>query len=171
MLRRLPSDVPGLKRCAVALLLLSGCNPIVDWLPTADTPATRLSCVTLCSQFVIPDWFSEPFVQGDQDDLDAGHVVEVTDALETCAVFGFTGRHFAGHYSSHGGVFALLPDNLGIGDRVIVYDTGLATDYVVAGLTHFTTNSCADIWGDAVVQTSHPDGGAYIWHLTTTEEP
>ena len=92
------------------------------------------------------------------DLIDAGYVVDISAWCPAGT------RHFAGHRSTHGSVFRNLP-NLDIGDKLSLYENGGVRHY---RLTSVATGvrDCDGIWGDLVLQTSHPDGGAYIFHFS-----
>ena len=120
---------------ALAAVALTGC------VPTLLVPATGLRV---------------PIIRGGQAEIDAGHVVDVT---------GWCGggtRHIAGHRSTHGSVFASLP-SLDVGDEITIYEDATAKVYRLDSVTR--SRDCTGVWGDVVLQTSHPDGGAYLFHL------
>ena len=101
--------------------------------------------------------FNKPIISGGQDTIDAGHVTDVTGWCPSDS------RHLAGHRTTHGAVFNALPSGLKVGHHVVIYENQQAKDYVVTSVTHEW--DCNGIWGDLVLQTTHPDGGVYIWHL------
>lgn len=123
--------------------------------------ALALVALTSCqgTWLLIPSTgLRQSVVTGGQSAIDAGNVVDIT---------GWCGpgpRWFAGHRSTHGSVFASLPRGLKVGNHVVVYENGQAKDYVVTSITH--DYDCDGAWGDALIQTSHPNGGVYFWHLT-----
>jgi hypothetical protein len=95
----------------------------------------------------------EKIVYGDQSTIDSGYVTDVTGWCP------FNTRHLAGHRS---GVFSSLP-SLRVGNHLVIYEDSTAKDYVLTQITHDYT--CDGVWGDLVLQTSHPNGGAYYFHF------
>ena len=121
--------------------------------------AAALIGLTACNpRLLIPvNGLNEAIVSGGQAAIDNGNVVDVT---------GWCGggtRHLAGHRSTHGSVFGSLPSTLGVGDHVVIYEGAQAKDYVVTSRTREW--DCNGVYGDLAIQTSHPDGGTYMWHL------
>lgn len=129
--------------------------------------ALLAACVCLAPPTTEPDrthWLTIPdlgfhaeIVYGGQGTIDAGHVVDVTGWCPTGT------RHIAGHRTTHGAIFNALPQ-LEPGDTITITDHGVDSTWVLDYVDHGW--DCDDIYGELVLQTSHPDGGAYIFHFT-----
>lgn len=94
-----------------------------------------------------------PIVAGGQATLDSGAITMISDpaiASMLTTVPGDAGTVWlAGHRSSHGGVFAAIPD-LQVGEGVIVSYQGVTATYVVVGQQSFNLRNDQVIGTDGV---------------------
>ena len=131
--------------------------------PTPSATGVAESVAQRADEYVleIPDIaLSEPVVPGDQTELDQGNVTAVDWSAkgypasclpnEGCTVW------LAGHRSTHGSVFARLPE-LTIGASIIIHFSGEIYAYTVSGVADVPgTAPPSVISGDLVLQTSLP---------------
>lgn len=104
-----------------------------------------LVVLSSCARVTIDDiGLNEQVVKGGQAEIDAGHVVDVT---------WLPGIWLAGHRTTHGGVFARLPD-VEIGDRVCVY----SRCYTIVSRRFWSSQASPGWLGPLVLQTSLPGG-------------
>lgn len=103
---------------------------------------------------------SEPVVAGDQAELDQGAVTAVDWSAQGYPASCLPGEGctvwLAGHRTTHGAVFARLPE-LGIGDPIAIHFHGQRFSYTVTSVADVPGSAApAVITGDLVLQTSLP---------------
>ena len=147
--------------------------------PSSDTNVVEVSTSAPAPQEYVLDIESidlhEPVVAGDQDEINQGYVTAVDWSSEgypaSCRPDDGCTVWLAGHRSTHGAVFARLPD-VTVGDGVEIHFQGLAHAYTVAEVVTVPGSSPPSvIHGDLVLQTSAPGGQRILIYAVTVRSP